>query len=206
MGLHWGAPVLKSLIPSDLWDKVQSVQTDPHVPPAEQCTLSMLNGATGEPLTSFTFNHFYRLRRSALRTLLSTSLDICYSKKLVSITYPTDGTAVTAHFADTSTATGTLPVGTDGARSTTRSLLLGPKPGTTDAVPFGSAWVHASSTRNQVLFLHSFHPLYLDAARPLRFLWDAARAGDPGLLLRLVAVRRRRCGGRVDEGAATCAS
>lgn len=35
LGLHWGAPVLKSLIPSDLWDKIQSVQMDPHVPPAE---------------------------------------------------------------------------------------------------------------------------------------------------------------------------
>ena len=98
----------------------------------------MVNGATGEPLTSFTFNYFYRLRRSALRTLLSTNLDICHGKKLVSITYPTDGTAVIAHFADTSTATGTLLVGADSARSTMRSLLLGPKLSTIDTVPFGS--------------------------------------------------------------------
>jgi len=64
------------------------------------------------------------------------NLDICYSKKLVSITYPTNGTAVTAHFVDTPTATGTLPVGADGAHSTTRSLLLGLKLGTIDTVPF----------------------------------------------------------------------
>jgi hypothetical protein len=31
----------------------------------------MLNGVTGEPLTGFTFNHFYRLRRNTLRTLIS---------------------------------------------------------------------------------------------------------------------------------------
>ena len=121
----------------------------------------MVNGATGEPLTSFTFNYFYRLRRSALRTLLSTNLDICHGKKLVSITYPTDGTAVIAHFADTSTATGTLLVGADSARSTMRSLLLGPKLSTIDTVPFGS-----TCTRSQALFLCSFHPLYLDAAHP----------------------------------------
>ena len=65
------------------------------------------------------------------------NLDIRYSKKLVSITCPTDGTAVTSHFVDTSTATGTLPVGADGARSTTHSLLLGLKLGTIDTVPFG---------------------------------------------------------------------
>ena len=34
-GLHWRAPVPKSLLPLDLWDKIQSVQVDPYVPPAE---------------------------------------------------------------------------------------------------------------------------------------------------------------------------
>ena len=59
-----------------------------------------------------------------------------------------------------------MPTARDTVISSTRSLLLGPNLGTIDTVPFGSTWVHASYTHDQALFLHSFHPLYLDAARP----------------------------------------
>lgn len=134
MGLHWGAPVLKSLNP------LRPLGQDP----------IRANGPTRRAVHA---QHAQRRDRRAahqlhLQPLLPTppqrpaglhlpNLDTCYSKKLVSITYPTDGTAVTAHFADTSTATGTLLVGADSARPTTRSLLPGPKLGTIDTVPFG---------------------------------------------------------------------
>jgi hypothetical protein len=100
MGLHWGAPTLKSLMPDKQWSQIQSIQVDPHVPTKELDTMKWLRGDTGEIMAAFTFGPFYRLRRSKLRNLLSQELDIQYDKRLVNVTYADDGQSVTAHFAD----------------------------------------------------------------------------------------------------------
>jgi hypothetical protein len=31
MGLHWGVPILKSLMPDDMWSQIPSIQPDPHM-------------------------------------------------------------------------------------------------------------------------------------------------------------------------------
>jgi 2-polyprenyl-6-methoxyphenol hydroxylase-like FAD-dependent oxidoreductase len=166
MGLHWGGPILKSLMPDEWWSRIQSVQVDPHVPTKDIDTLSFINGATGEPLTSFDIGPFYRLRRSKLRQLLSQDLDIQYNKRLSDITYADDGQSVTAHFADGTSATGRLLVGADGARSTTRRLLLGPEQGAIHRVPYAATFIQRKFTRDQALFLRKFHPLFLATAHP----------------------------------------
>lgn len=166
MGLHWGAPILKSLMPDEWWSRIQSVQVDPHVPTKDVDTLSFLNGATGGPLASFDMGPFYRLRRGKLRQLLSQDLDIHYSKRLSDITYSDDGHSVTAHFTDGTCASGRLLVGADGARSTTRRVLLGPEQGAINRIPYAATFVQSRFTREQALFLRKFHPLYLAAAHP----------------------------------------
>lgn len=100
MGLHWGAPVLKSLLPDDWWNHIQSVQVDPHVPTKEQDTLIWLRGDSGKTIAEITFGPFYRLRRSKLREMLFQGLDIRFGKRLRDITYANDRQSVTAHFHD----------------------------------------------------------------------------------------------------------
>lgn len=166
MGLHWGAPVLKSLMPDEWWPRIQSLQVDPHVPTKDEDTLSFVNGSTGDPLAAFTFGPFYRLRRSKLRGLLCQGLDIQYNKQLSEITYAEDGRSVTAHFADGTSAQGSFLVGADGARSTTRQLLLGSEKGAINQLPYAATFVHSKFTKEQALHLRSFHPLYLATAHP----------------------------------------
>jgi len=184
MGLHWGAPALKSLMPDEWRDKIQSVQVDPHVPTKELDTLKWLKGDTGETMAAFSFGPFYRLRRSKLRDLLTKDLDIQYDKRLVNITYAEDVQAVTAHFADGSSTTGRMLVGADGARSSTRQLLLGPDLGSIDKLPYAATFVQRKFTNEQALYLRSFHPLFLASAHPSNNfaffgMQDAADTNDP---------------------------
>ncbi|OAL44076.1 hypothetical protein IQ07DRAFT_592531 [Pyrenochaeta sp. DS3sAY3a] len=184
MGLHWGAPILKSLMPDEWWDRIQSLQVDPHVPTKEVDTLTWLQGDTGDTMAAFTFGPFYRLRRSQLRALLSRELHIEYDKHLQHITYAQDGASVTAHFADGTSATGSILVGADGARSSTRQILLGPEKGAISRIPYAATFVQRKFTTEQALFLRSFHPLFLACAHPnnnFAFfgMQDAADPDDP---------------------------
>jgi 2-polyprenyl-6-methoxyphenol hydroxylase-like FAD-dependent oxidoreductase len=184
MGLHWGAPVLKSLMPAEWWDKIQSVQVDSHVPTKELDTLKWLKGDTGETMAAFTFGPFYRLRRSKLRDLLMQDLNIQYEQRLINITYSDDGKSVTAHFADGKNATGSMLIGADGARSSTRDLLLGQELGAIDRLPYAATFIQRKFTKEQALYLRSFHPLFLASAHPSNNfaffgMQDAADAEDP---------------------------
>ncbi|KAF2023394.1 FAD/NAD(P)-binding domain-containing protein [Setomelanomma holmii] len=184
MGLHWGAPVLKSLMPDGWWDRIQSVQADPHVPTKELDTLNWLKGDTGETMAAFTFGPFYRLRRSKLRDLLSEGLEMQYNKRLVDVSYATNGQSVTAHFADGSSEVGSMLVGADGARSATRQILLGAELGTINRLPYAATFVQRKFTKEQALYLRTFHPLFLASANPSNTfaffgMQDAAIADDP---------------------------
>lgn len=165
MGLHWGLPTLKSLIPESAAAQLQSVQVDPNTPTKPIDSLVFLNGLTGEPMTEFEIPNFHRLRRSKLRTLLSQDLDIRWNKKLKDIVYESDG-RVAAVFEDGETVTGRLIIGTDGARSAVRKILLGPEKAITTRLPYSATFVQAKFTREQALHLRSFHPLYIAADHP----------------------------------------
>lgn len=185
MGLHWGALALKSLMPDGQFDeKVQSLQVDPHVPTKEVDDLIWLKGDTGERLATITFGPFYRLRRSKLRDLLSQHLDIQFGKRLERITYAQNGESVTAHFTDGTTIEGSLLVGADGARSTTRSILLGPDLGGINTIPYCATFIQTKFTTAQALHLRSFHPLFLASAHPNNHfaffgMHDAPDPSDP---------------------------
>jgi 2-polyprenyl-6-methoxyphenol hydroxylase-like FAD-dependent oxidoreductase len=184
MGLHWGAPVLKSLLPDGWWDGIQSIQVDPHVPTKEVDTLKWLQGDTGKTMAAFEFGPFYRLRRSKLRDLLSLDLDIQYNKRLTNVSMGLRGEFVTAHFHDGTIASGRLLVGADGARSSMRQLILGAKLGAVDKLPYAATFVQRKFTKEQALYLRSFHPLFLASANPSNNfaffgMHDAADANDP---------------------------
>ncbi|KAG8858273.1 hypothetical protein FRB96_005404 [Tulasnella sp. 330] len=170
IGLHWGAPVLQSLIPPELFAQLETCQVDPSKPCPPEDTLRYLNAQSGDTLGSFVVPHFWRIIRSKLRTLLSTGIAIQHSKSLSSILYSEDGRNVTACFDDGTEATGCMLVGADGHRSTVRTLLLGPEKAQLTTLPFAFSFVYATFTESQVRFLRSFHPLYIAGIHPLGYM------------------------------------
>jgi 2-polyprenyl-6-methoxyphenol hydroxylase-like FAD-dependent oxidoreductase len=166
MGLHWGIPILKSLIPDSAAAQFQSLQVDPNTPTKPIDNLSFLNGRTGEVMTSPEIPNFYRLRRSKLRALLCQGLDIRWNKRLKDMVFEHDGQSVTAVFEDGQHITGRLVIGADGARSAVRKILLGPEKALSTRLPYSATFVQAKFTREQALFLRSFHPLYIAAPHP----------------------------------------
>jgi 2-polyprenyl-6-methoxyphenol hydroxylase-like FAD-dependent oxidoreductase len=184
MGLHWGAPVLRSLIGDEKWAAIQTVQVDSNTPTKQTDGLKFLNAATGDLINEPMIDNFYRLKRSALRAFLADRLDLRFGKKLVTISFPTPSTA-TAHFADGSSATGSMVIGADGPRSRVRELLLPARDRSTPSrLPFATSFVQSTYPREQALFLRSFHPLYLAGVHPhSRFAFfgihDAADASRP---------------------------
>jgi len=166
MGLHWGVPILKSLIPESAVASLQSTQVDPNTPTKPLDTLAFLNGKTGEVMNAPQIPNFHRLRRSKLRALLCKGLDIRWNKRLKDIVFEHDGNSVTAVFEDGEHTTGRLVIGADGSRSTVRKIILNPDLAAPLRLPYSSTFVQAKYTREQALFLRSFHPLFIAAPHP----------------------------------------
>ena len=187
MGLHWGAPVLETLMPPEQWHTLQSLQVDPSVPTKDEDFLQFLNGQTGELIGRLPANKFFRLRRSQLRACLMQGLDVQFGKILEKISFPLTPDAsprVTVEFRDGSKRSGCLVVGADGAKSTVRRLLLGHERSALMRLPFAATFVQSRYSRNRALFLRQFHPLYLAAPHPLgRFAFfgmhNVENASDP---------------------------
>ncbi|KAH7310064.1 hypothetical protein BKA65DRAFT_169434 [Rhexocercosporidium sp. MPI-PUGE-AT-0058] len=166
MGLHWAVPTLQSLIPESASAQLQSVQVDPNTPTKLIDNLTFLNGATGNIMSAPEIPNFHRLRRSKLRNLLSKDLDVRWNKRLKDMFFEHNGDSVTAVFEDGEHITGRLVIGADGARSTVRSILLGPEIAASTRLPYSATFVQAKFKSEQALFLRSFHPLYIAAPHP----------------------------------------
>jgi len=158
--------VLKSLMPEAWWSQIQSLQVDPSVPTKDEDTLTFVQGDTGKVLVQLTFGPFYRLRRSKLKELLAREIDVQFNKRLSNVTYSEDGQSVTAHFVDGTAAVGSILVGADGARSTTRQVLLGPEISAINRLPYAATFVQRKFTKEQAIYLRKFHPLYYASAHP----------------------------------------
>lgn len=110
--------------------------------------------------------YFHRFIRSKLRGLIAQGLDIRWNKRLSDVTFGDDGAGGTAIFEDGQHVTGDLIIGADGARSAVRRILLGSESSASTRIPYTSTFVQARYTREQALFLRSFHPLYLASPHP----------------------------------------
>ena len=153
-------------MPDSSVPQLQSAQVDPNTPTKAFDNLSFLNGSTSEVMSSPEIPNFHRLRRSKLRALLSEDLDVRWNKKLADIVYELDGKSITGIFEDGERMTGSLIVGADGARSVVRRKLLPRDASTNTRLPYSATFVQAKFTREQALFLRSFHPLYIAAPHP----------------------------------------
>ena len=181
MGCHWGIPELAQLVPTSMLERLETATADPHTPTPEHDTIRFLQSDTGDAILKLPADRFYRLRRSAFRLLLGEGLDVHYNARLLDIAYSSDGDYVSARFEDGTTATGCMLIGADGSSSAVRATLLPPQHTTQERIPFVSTFVQSTFTREQALFLRSFHPLYLGTIHPVgRFgFMGMQHAADP---------------------------
>ncbi|KAK9422028.1 hypothetical protein SUNI508_05036 [Seiridium unicorne] len=163
---HWSSPILAELIGPEKWSRITEVQVDPNTPTPELDIAKMLNGATGEVVNELPFPKFYRFLRSRLRALMAEDIDIAYGKKLSSLSYAEDGASVTVHYEDGTSEQGRLVIGADGSNSKVRRQLLGPDQAKLKQLPLNATFINASFTREQALFLRSYHPLVTVIAHP----------------------------------------
>lgn len=181
MGLHWAVPALQSLMPDELWARIQGSQVDPHVATSDKDQLPFINGKTGEVIGAIQSDKFYRFRRDKLRALLLEGLDVRWGKAVTDVIYSADGEKVTARFADGSEQTGRILIATDGPHSTVRTLLVGHENAQVTPIDFATTMCFTQHSRQQALFLRAkpHHPLYQVAPHPNGYFgWLSLHDGD----------------------------
>lgn len=128
MGIHWGLPLLESLLPPHLAKRIPTDgAVDPHLdytePPNNGAYI--FDGKTGEVLKDLTVNdRIVRVSRRKIRALCREEVDVKWSHTLQNITHNSEDNTVTALFANGESYTGTLLVGCDGPRSVVRDHLF----------------------------------------------------------------------------------
>lgn len=124
--LYWGKPYLEKCLPPELYTRRAGMYVDP-VFDHETVSASLIwDGKTGKEIKRPpSLEGVVKVSRGKIRRLLSQGLTIEYGKRLDEIIH--DGKAITAHFADGSTAAGSVLVGCDGGHSKTREHIVGAK-------------------------------------------------------------------------------
>lgn len=145
---------------------------DPDVGASDGGNFLFLNLATAEAKFKIPPNTRRRVDREKMRNLLLRGVQdhVHWSKKLVGI--QTSGDQVTAIFQDGASATGSLLVGVEGARSRTRAYLR-PHGHENTALPVRAVGVVMRLTEEQVAPLRALDPLLFQGAHPDTgtFLW-----------------------------------
>ncbi|KAL8954103.1 MAG: hypothetical protein Q9222_000082 [Ikaeria aurantiellina] len=134
-GIYYAQAPLTECLPKHLSERLTTAFVDPHRGYSENDALTMLNGETGESLQNMPTPNVLRLNRSKFRALIAEGIDIQYGKRLSSITSPSNGDPVVAKFEDGSSAKGSILIGTDGANSKVRELLLGAEKAAQQTLP-----------------------------------------------------------------------
>src|ERR1700710_973629 len=91
MGVHWALPHLQSLLPPEIWSRLNTAQPDPSREAKPTDMLEFFNGETGELLKAVPTGGMRRFSRGKLRALCSEDIEVHYGKKLVTIIYGEEG-------------------------------------------------------------------------------------------------------------------
>lgn len=165
MTLHWGSSHIEACLPPNLVARLNEAYADPAQSPDATTGLPIYNGKTGDLVTTMAAEKPCRVSRKKMRSLFSEGLDVQYGKVMTGA-FLTDDGRVKLAFTDGSSATGSMLVGCDGAKSRARECLVG-----ADAAKLTSAPVSmfnfpyklpaelATRIRNMnQLFITSIHP------------------------------------------------
>jgi hypothetical protein len=175
MAIHWSLPLLEALLPSELGSKLKDAQNDPFWDVTEEDLFKIYNGLDGTVLKALPLPRIVRVSRRKMRALCSQGIDVRvrnkirenllwltkrqYGFEVTDVKYSDDEREVTAVFANGSSVTGSLLIGTDGPRSKVRELLFGPERRTicpVDIVHSDVAITYHDSEKAR--FVRSAHP------------------------------------------------
>ena len=137
MGIHWGLPLLESLLPSHLASRIAtdgSVDSSLNYgePPGNGACI--YDGISGNFLKDLTLpGRMVRVSRRKLRALCNEGLNVRYGHTLQGVSCNDADNTVTATFANGENYTGNLVVGCDGPRSAVRSFLFSDEPAVAQA-------------------------------------------------------------------------
>jgi len=124
--VHWAMPILAKLLPEAVLADLPKAVCNPHLNfDAEVESLPVVNGVTGAPLFKSPTPGARRVTRQKLRRLLAETLsvEINWGKALDGLTVTRD--SVELRFQDGETFVADYVLGTDGASSKVRELLIG---------------------------------------------------------------------------------
>ncbi|EPE03503.1 fad-binding domain containing protein [Ophiostoma piceae UAMH 11346] len=168
--VHWALPALAACLPDDLYARLTHIQVDPQQGIRDTGRFLFLDLATATPVYVIPPSQRLRINRRKLRTLLSEGIDVAWNKALVSVETPAaDGQdGVVAHFADGSSAAGSLIVGADGSRSRTRRQLFPDNAAAAQlySLPVRFMGVTVRLTEDQVRPLRTIDPLLFQGSHP----------------------------------------
>ncbi|CAJ2508578.1 Uu.00g136040.m01.CDS01 [Anthostomella pinea] len=165
LSIHWSTPLLKRILPDDLWARIHEAQCDPFYKNPDVEHLNIYDGTTGEKMNSMPEPNHMRFNRARMRAFCTQGID--YDKKIASLKPSEDGKSVTASFEDGTSVVGTLAVGADGANSKIRHLLLGDEKAAATPASIVSANATVQYTKpEQALFLRQLHPTFYMALHP----------------------------------------
>ena len=182
MGIHWGLPLLESLLPPEL---AARIGTDGSVDASLDWTQKPNNGAyicdgvNGELLKDLTpEGRNVRVSRRRLRKLCQEGVEIQWGHALQDVKCNDNNHTVTATFTNGKGYTGTLLIGADGPRSTVRQFLFAHDPATgqarnlEDIVGHSMAVSYDAETAKHV---RSAHPVWCIAISPELFVFQSTQ-------------------------------
>lgn len=124
MLVHWAMPIFEKLVPKDIIAELKQAVCNPHLEfNSEVESLPCYNGVTGDLLFRSPLPNARRVSRQALRRLLAQRVDIRWNVALKEFS-PTEH-GVKLEFEDGSVFDVDYVLGTDGASSKVREILLG---------------------------------------------------------------------------------
>ncbi|KAL8826377.1 MAG: hypothetical protein Q9170_007427 [Blastenia crenularia] len=173
--IHWSLDTFISLLPQRIVDKLPQTYVDPEASKrGENGNFLFFDLRSGETRWKVPPNKRIRVSRERLRALLLEGLNVQWSRTLESISTSTPN-AVTAHFNDATSATGSLLIGADGSRSDVRSLLLSHNPqlAINNALPVRLLGASVIYPRELALKMRSLDPFFFQGGDPETdaFMW-----------------------------------
>ncbi|EAW08965.1 FAD-dependent oxidoreductase [Aspergillus clavatus NRRL 1] len=163
--LHWGLPILRDLLPQEIVARLPECSVNKEASDkGDVGRFPFFDLSSASALFEVPAAERVRVNRGRLRELLTTGVDIQWSKTIVDVT-STEESSVTAHFEDGTSYTGSLLIACDGAHSRVRKLVY-PDTCQMNPLPVQLLGVTVPYTPEQAAGARAIDPYIFQGAHP----------------------------------------